>query len=288
MPSKSPAPIRLMHLITTCRHKYVADQYGFPQSKIQVSVQTSEHKTRFQNLTIRYYISIFHSSEKSIWWTKCQWSQRRSEPQKGGRTKRACTNSSTAWIKAVDSAKRDEKQGEATWSIETNGRKNPAITGINLKIKESVLLLIDTTSSSHQGKAKEAAEKANPNSNQSSMSLCLLDIKDALTEKSVRWIPPNESTTYGRGSPEEAVLYSIVHGRGELVVFGGVQKFIATQSTTNSPGGPNIVSNAVYFIQAPKCIIWDDMYSLVTDYQLSTNLYHIQTFVAMQDVKLFN
>lgn len=87
------------------------------------------------------------------------------------------------------------------------------------------------------------------------MSLCLLDIKDALSKKVVRWIPPNNTSSSGRGSPEEAVLYSIVHGRGELIVFGGVQKFIATQSTTNSPGGPNIVSNAVYFIQAPKSII---------------------------------
>lgn len=87
------------------------------------------------------------------------------------------------------------------------------------------------------------------------MSLCLLEISEALSKYRVRWLPPNDSFTNGRGSPEEAVLYSIVHGRGELIVFGGVQKFIATQATTNSPGGPNIVSNAVYFIQAPKSII---------------------------------
>lgn len=87
------------------------------------------------------------------------------------------------------------------------------------------------------------------------MGLCLLNIKDALTTKVVRWIPLDDSNANGRGSPEEAVLYSIVHGKGELIVFGGVQKFIATQSTSNSPGGPNIVSNAVYFIQAPKSVI---------------------------------
>jgi F-box protein 42 len=87
------------------------------------------------------------------------------------------------------------------------------------------------------------------------MSLCLLDISEALTKNKVRWLPPNDAVTNGRGSPEEVVLYSIVHGRGELIVFGGVQKFIATQSTTNSPGGPNIVSSAVYFIQAHTCII---------------------------------
>lgn len=104
---------------------------------------------------------------------------------------------------------------------------------------------------------REIQKEKATSANQSSMSLCLLDISEALTKNKVRWMPPNDAVTNGRGSPEEAVLYSIVHGRGELIVFGGVQKFIATQSTSNSPGGngPNIVSNAVYFIQAPKCII---------------------------------
>ena len=89
------------------------------------------------------------------------------------------------------------------------------------------------------------------------MSLCVLDISEALTDHRVHWLPGESSGNSG-GSPEEAVLYSIVHGRGEIIVFGGVQKFIATQATTNTPGngGPNIVSNAVYFIKAPKPIIW--------------------------------
>ncbi|XP_057381450.1 F-box only protein 42-like [Daphnia carinata] len=106
-----------------------------------------------------------------------------------------------------------------------------------------------------QGNARDIPKVKVPSGSQSSMSLCLLDISEALSKYRVRWLPPNESFTNGRGSPEEAVLYSIVHGRGELIVFGGVQKFIATQATTNSPGGPKIVSNAVYFIQAPKSII---------------------------------
>lgn len=86
------------------------------------------------------------------------------------------------------------------------------------------------------------------------MSTCTLDISQALINHSVQWLPPSDSLA-NVNSPEEAVLYSIVHGRGEVIVFGGVQKFLATQGTTNTPGGPNIVSNAVYFIKAPKCII---------------------------------
>ena len=89
------------------------------------------------------------------------------------------------------------------------------------------------------------------------MSLCVLDISEALTNHCVHWLPGEANCSGSSGSPEEAVLYSIVHGRAELIVFGGVQKFIATQATTNAPGngGPNIVSNAVYFIRAPKPII---------------------------------
>lgn len=87
------------------------------------------------------------------------------------------------------------------------------------------------------------------------MSICVLDISEALVNNTVQWLPPSDAPLNPNDSPEETVLYSIVHGRGELIVFGGVQKFIATQGTTNTPGGPNIVSNAVYFIQAPKCII---------------------------------
>ena len=87
------------------------------------------------------------------------------------------------------------------------------------------------------------------------MSLCVLDISQALSHHRVRWIPPSGAPC--PGSPEEAVLYSIVQGHGELVVFGGVQKFISTEATTNSPanGGPNIVSNNVYFIRPPRTII---------------------------------
>jgi len=88
------------------------------------------------------------------------------------------------------------------------------------------------------------------------MSLCVLDISQAITHSKVRWLPAS-SATCARNSPEEAVLYTMVRGRGELIVFGGVQKFISTESTTNTPtsGGPNIVSNAVYFIKAPQSVV---------------------------------
>jgi len=109
-----------------------------------------------------------------------------------------------------------------------------------------------------QGKVRdEPTEKSSPPTNHATMSLCVLDISEALTNHRVHWLPGEANCSGSSGSPEEAVLYSIVHGRAELIVFGGVQKFIATQATTNAPGngGPNIVSNAVYFIRAPKPII---------------------------------
>ena len=86
------------------------------------------------------------------------------------------------------------------------------------------------------------------------MDLCVLDVSRAITDRLVQWLPP--SGTPCHDSPEEAALYTMVLGRGELIVFGGVEKFISTE-TTNTPttGGPNIVSNAVYFIKAPTSVI---------------------------------
>lgn len=103
--------------------------------------------------------------------------------------------------------------------------------------------------------AEPMKSQQQPQSNTVAMTLCVLDISEALSERRVRWMKPSGAAC--RGSPEEAVLYSVVRGRSELIVFGGVQKFISTEATTNSPqnGGPNIVSNQVYFIRPPPSVI---------------------------------
>lgn len=102
-----------------------------------------------------------------------------------------------------------------------------------------------------------AASGSSGPDNNGAMSLCVLDVSRAISEHRVRWIPPKSEAPCPGGSPEEAVLYSIVHGHGELIVFGGVQKFMSTVAPSNAPanGGPNIVSNNVYFIKPPKTII---------------------------------
>ena len=109
-------------------------------------------------------------------------------------------------------------------------------------------------------KAENAAASGSASSgskeNNGAMSLCVLDVSQAIAQHRVRWMRP-KSADPCPGSPEEAVLYSMVHGHGELVVFGGVQKFMSTVAPSNAPanGGPNIVSNNVYFIKPPRTII---------------------------------
>ena len=50
-------------------------------------------------------------------------------------------------------------------------------------------------------------------------------------------------------APEETILYSLVHGRGEIIMFGGIQTDANTmQMGMNIP--PQVVSNNLHFIKA--------------------------------------
>lgn len=57
-PNKRLVPIQLMHHITTCLLKFVADLFGFHQSKIQLTVPTSKcNFTFWSNNDISYYLN---------------------------------------------------------------------------------------------------------------------------------------------------------------------------------------------------------------------------------------
>jgi len=136
-------------------------------------------------------------------------------------------------------------------SIRPNAMKNRGKQLEALKqMEERIQRLKDKSRNGTEDKASAQSSSSGV------MSLCVLDVSQAITHSKVRWLPAS-STTCTRNSPEESVLYTMVRGRGELVVFGGVQKFISTEATTNTPmsGGPNIVSNAVYFIKAPQLVV---------------------------------
>ncbi|XP_014780877.1 F-box only protein 42 [Octopus bimaculoides] len=75
-----------------------------------------------------------------------------------------------------------------------------------------------------------------------------LDISKAITEKTVTWREVHENIS--DCIPEEAILYSLVEGRGELIMFGGIQRDINTMQR-----GIHIrprVSNNLYVLSSPQ------------------------------------
>ena len=87
----------------------------------------------------------------------------------------------------------------------------------------------------------------------------VLDISKAITASEVEWVAFKANNPIQ--APEESILYSLVMGRGELIMFGGIQKDM------NSIGGGQMapgnreaaendsVSNALYFLTPPCHVV---------------------------------
>lgn len=85
------------------------------------------------------------------------------------------------------------------------------------------------------------------------LGMYVLDISHALDEKPyVTWLPLKNNGAYTQG-PEETVLYSLVAGNAELIMFGGIQKDDTSLAFTTNLS--NQVTNSLHFITAPKYII---------------------------------
>ena len=79
------------------------------------------------------------------------------------------------------------------------------------------------------------------------MYVHVLDISKAVAECTVEWLPVTMKHT--GDAPEETILYTLVHGRGELIMFGGIQTDAnSMQMGMNIP--PQVVSNNLHFIKA--------------------------------------
>ncbi|KAG8236336.1 hypothetical protein J437_LFUL010470, partial [Ladona fulva] len=76
---------------------------------------------------------------------------------------------------------------------------------------------------------------------QRTMSLHVLDTSKALAEYEpfVSWLPvqPTSETFDSNIGPEETILYTLVPGKGELIMFGGIRKDAASVAAHASAGG---------------------------------------------------
>lgn len=82
------------------------------------------------------------------------------------------------------------------------------------------------------------------------LGLYVLDIAQVLNEKPVAaWLPPKNL----KNGPEETILYTLVEGKSELIMFGGIQK--DANSVGWSMNLSSQISNTLHFITAPNYVI---------------------------------
>lgn len=89
---------------------------------------------------------------------------------------------------------------------------------------------------------------------QRTMVVCVMDITKILEEEcSARWLALNtEALSTG---PEETLLYTLVAGRGELIMFGGIHREAMTLMTNSQINSASNLSNSLHFISAPHGVI---------------------------------
>ena len=84
----------------------------------------------------------------------------------------------------------------------------------------------------------------------------VLDISKAISDHEVEWLKFWSSEALS--SPEVAILYSLVEGRGELIMFGGIRRDTnhpyANRENSDNPESDS-VSNALYFLNAPNQVV---------------------------------
>ena len=108
----------------------------------------------------------------------------------------------------------------------------------------------------NQARAHEPSNsnEAAPVKLQRTMVVCVMDISNILKEDcSVRWLALSPDTD--SGGPEETILYTLVAGRGELIMFGGIHREALSLMTNSQPNSASNVSNSLHFISAPYGVI---------------------------------
>uniref|UniRef100_A0A1E1X9C3 Putative f-box protein n=1 Tax=Amblyomma aureolatum TaxID=187763 RepID=A0A1E1X9C3_9ACAR len=88
------------------------------------------------------------------------------------------------------------------------------------------------------------------------MRLYVLDVSQVAQEAKAAWLPlqPQATAASAASMVEEVILYSLVLGRGELILFGGIQKdLVNRQEDTDATS--EVVSSSLHFITSKRDII---------------------------------
>ncbi|XP_076451876.1 uncharacterized protein LOC143287640 [Babylonia areolata] len=85
------------------------------------------------------------------------------------------------------------------------------------------------------------------------MVLHVLDLSRVVSTRTAAWLPTRDTPI--PGAPEETIFFSLVEGRGELVLFGGIRRDQNPMQRVNSPpdSGLHYVSNVLFLI-SPRAL----------------------------------
>jgi F-box protein 42 len=78
------------------------------------------------------------------------------------------------------------------------------------------------------------------------MCVYVLDLTEAIETGRVAWLPVKGADL--AGAPDEAIFYSLVEGRGELMMFGGIRGDARSLQRGSSSEKRQIVLNDVHFL----------------------------------------
>jgi F-box protein 42 len=116
---------------------------------------------------------------------------------------------------------------------------------------------LPTAASANNINMSQSPSPSKSQTTKNAMTMFVMDISHVLTDDCyVEWLPVKPCSAVN-GEPEEKILYTLIAGKGELIMFGGIQKD-ATSITSQAQISSNVtntVSNSLHFITAPRGII---------------------------------
>lgn len=84
------------------------------------------------------------------------------------------------------------------------------------------------------------------------LGIYVLDLSEIYNSKpKATWLPAKNLNN----GPEETILYSLVEGKSELIMFGGIQKDANSVVLTTNNSFNSQISNSLHFITAPNYVI---------------------------------
>lgn len=156
-------------------------------------------------------------------------------------------------------------------SLKSNASKNRQRQLESLRRMEERIRSLSRTGTGSTAAPSNVPAAYNPNANtvpgvspskspataRNVMTMFVLDITHVLSDDCyTEWLP-QKTCKLLNGEPEEKILYTLIAGKGELIMFGGIQKD-ATSITSQaqlSSSVTNTVSNSLHFVTAPRSVI---------------------------------